>query len=233
MSAEVLAVVPVRSLRGGKTRLAGVLPPPARAELTRQMLRRVVDAALGSDVVARVLVISPDPEALEYAATLHPAVVPVQQDPDAPGLNHAIAQGLHLAREEGAAAVLTLFSDLPLLTADDVRNLVRRDAPVVIAPDRHGTGTNALMLRLAALPPDSPPFTFHFGPESYARHLEEADAHGLEVSVSFAAGTAVDLDTPDDLDRLLTAKALTIEGADGIAVAAGATADLTADGAGE
>jgi 2-phospho-L-lactate/phosphoenolpyruvate guanylyltransferase len=208
----VVAVVPIRSLTGGKTRLAGILPPEARAALTRRMLRGVVDAALASGTVASVVVVSPDPAALALAASLNPAVVPLAQDAGAPGLNPAIAAGVRFAAERGAAAVLVLFGDLPLLTGDDVRNLLRRDAPIVLAPDRHGTGTNALLLRLDASAEDGRMFAFQFGLDSYARHVDEAHRLGLDVATSVSAGTALDLDTPEDLRRVLSAECSVLSG---------------------
>jgi 2-phospho-L-lactate guanylyltransferase len=205
MNGGVVAVVPIRSLSGGKTRLAGVLSPEARAALTRRMLRGVVAAALASGGVKTVAVVSPDPAALELAASLDPAVVPLRQSPEAPGLNPAIAEGVGFVARQGASAALILFGDLPLLNGDDVRHLLRRDAPVVLAPDRHGTGTNALMLRLGTGPDDGSDFVFHFGPGSYAKHVDEAHRLGLDVATSLSTGTALDLDTPDDLRRVLMA----------------------------
>ncbi|MER3438880.1 MAG: 2-phospho-L-lactate guanylyltransferase, partial [Chloroflexota bacterium] len=169
----------------------------------RRMARSVLESAITSGVVSEVLVVSPDPEALGFAAAFGTHVLPVRQREESRGLNAAIAQGEQLARERGAAALLVLFGDLPLLTPGDLRNLTRRDAPVVLAPDRHFTGTNALLLRLAALQPDGPRFTFRFGPDSYAKHVEEAHALGLEVATAFTAGTAFDLDTPEDLAAMV------------------------------
>ena len=206
MNDGVVAVVPIRSLTGGKTRLASALPPEARSALTRRMLRQVVRAALDSGTVPTVVVVSPDRAALDLAAALDPAVVPLRQDPAAPGLNAALAQGARFAAGRGAAAALVLFGDLPLLTGEDVRNLLRRDAPVVVAPDRHGTGTNALVLRFGTGPDDAREFRFQFGPGSYARHIDEAHRLGLDVATSLTAGTALDLDTPEDL-RLVEAAA--------------------------
>lgn len=203
MNGDVVAIVPVRSLRQGKTRLATVLSPEARAALIRTMARGVLESALASGTVAHVLVVSPDPEALAFAASFGPAVTPVLQQPENAGLNAALDQGVLLAQERGAAAVLILFGDLPLLTPRDIRNLLRRDVPVVIAPDRHGSGTNALLVRLAALPPGGPRFVFRFGTESYARHVEEAHHLGLEVATAITAGTACDLDTPEDLASMM------------------------------
>ncbi len=209
----VVAVVPVRTLRGGKTRLAGELTPEAREALTRQMLRSVVGAARDSGSVGAVVVVSPDPAVLALARTLGPGVVALAQGPlpaggvgPEVGLNAAMTEARRWAVRHAAAAMLVLFGDLPLLTADDVRNVVRRDAPVVLAPDRHGTGTNALLLRLGELAGTdavAAPFRFSFGTGSYARHIEEADRLGLEVATTIMAGTAFDLDTPADWRRLV------------------------------
>ncbi len=211
----VVAVVPVRALRGGKTRLAGELTAEAREALTRQMLRSVVGAARDSGSVDAVVVVSPDPAVLAFARSFGPGVVALPQDPlpfgaaglEA-GLNGAVVQGRDWAAGHAAAALLMLFGDLPLLTADDVRNLVRRDAPVVLAPDRHGIGTNALLLRLGALNGNGAPFgpfRFAFGAGSYARHVDEAHRLGLEVATTVMPGTAFDLDTPADWRRLVGA----------------------------
>ncbi len=207
MNGDVVAIVPIRSLSQGKTRLATVLSPETRAALIRAMARGVLESALASGAVGRVLVVSPDPEALRFAASFGPAVTPVLQPEERAGLNAALAQGMQRAQEQGAAAVLILFGDLPLLTPGDIRNLLRRDAPIVIAPDRHGSGTNALLLRLAALPPGGPCFEFRFGRDSYARHVEEAHQLGLEVATAITAGTACDLDTPEDWASMMASPA--------------------------
>jgi 2-phospho-L-lactate guanylyltransferase (CobY/MobA/RfbA family) len=59
------------------------------------------------------------------------------------------------------------------------------------------------MLRLGTGPDDGRSFTFHYGQDSYAHHVDEAHRLGLDVATSFSAGTALDLDTPDDLQRVL------------------------------
>lgn len=199
MSGGTVVLIPIRSLTGGKTRLAGALTPDERASLTRSMLTRVARAAIDSGAVETVLVISPDPAVLRLASDLHERVVALEQRPGVFGLNAAIDQGRDWATAHRAGAFLVLFGDLPLIDADDVRHLVRRDAPVVIAPDRHGAGTNALLLRFGAVDRDLEPFRFGFGVGSYAHHVDEAHRLGLDVAVSLTPGTALDLDTPDDL----------------------------------
>jgi 2-phospho-L-lactate/phosphoenolpyruvate guanylyltransferase len=198
MTGGLFAIVPIRSLRHGKTRLDGALLPPARSALIKRMLLGVAAALTESEAVERVGVVSPDPEALALASTLGSAVEPVAQEVTAPGLNPALEAGRDWATAHDAGGLLVLFGDLPLLTAGDVHHIVRRDAPVVISPDRHGTGTNALLLRNGA----ALDFEFLFGPGSYERHVEEAHRLGLEVATSVTPGTAIDLDTPEDL-RLL------------------------------
>ena len=197
----VIALVPLRVLNGGKTRLAGALPPEAREALTRRMLRIVVCAAVESRALAAVAVVSPDPAALAFAAGLGPDVVPLPQDPAAPGLNPALDAGRAWAQASGAATLLVLLGDLPLLTPTDAHHVVALagGAPVVLAPDRHGSGTNALLLPLAPAPTPDARFSFKFGPDSRARHEAEARRLGLPLALARTRGLAFDLDTPSDL----------------------------------
>jgi 2-phospho-L-lactate guanylyltransferase len=112
----VYAVVPVKDLRGTKSRLAPVLDPAARAGLTLYMMGRVVSRTLGAGVDA-VGVVSPDPIVL--AEALKRGAVPLVQEGQ--GLNPALEEGRSWAMGEGASALLVLPADLPLIEADDVR----------------------------------------------------------------------------------------------------------------
>ncbi len=163
------------------------------------MLDGVVRAALGTASRARVTVISPDPDALADVGRLDPSIRLIYQDPDRPGLNPALEQAAYAVRAGGGSAVLILPADLPLVSSADIDNLLRRDAPVVIAPDRHGSGTNALMVRLDAF---GEPFVFRFGEGSYAKHHDEAARLGVDAMTAISLGTSFDLDTPEDLQEL-------------------------------
>jgi 2-phospho-L-lactate guanylyltransferase len=66
----------------------------------------------------------------------------------------------------------------------------------LIVPDRHGTGTNALLLT----PPDV--LAPSFGPDSRRRHLTDASAKGVPAEVVELESLALDVDTPDDLEAL-------------------------------
>jgi 2-phospho-L-lactate guanylyltransferase len=196
----IVAVIPIRSFSDGKSRLAGFLDGESRAGLVRALFEHVLSAVQRSDAVSRVIVVSPDPAVLAAAVALDPSVATVVQPLDRPGLNAAVDLGRETAIGLRASGMLVLFGDLPVLEPDDVRSLVRRDAPLIIATDRHGSGTNALMLRLGSVAARD--FRFAYGPNSRYVHLEEAERHGLDAVTAISAGTAIDLDTLEDIELL-------------------------------
>lgn len=194
---KVNAVVPLSAAPRIKTRLAGVLDLGARAALARWMAGRVLDAVQASGVVAAVALVSPDAEALAWAAGR--GVIALRQE--GRGLNGALEIGRQWALVRGDEALLVLLGDLPYLTAGDVARMVRTlplDAPAaVLAPDRRERGTNALLLR----PPDALPFAF--GRDSFQRHEARALALGVKAVWYTSEGTRRDVDTPDDLAALV------------------------------
>ena len=198
MNRDLVVVVPVRSLSGGKTRLAGVLTPEEREVVVRRMLAHALATVADSGIAGHTLVISPDAAARSFARDAGAAAL--AQSPAAPGLNAAIALGREYARDAGIPAMLVLFADLPLLHVADLRRLAGNPAPVVISPDRHGTGTNALLLRFDG---GGGTFAPRFGEGSAAAHRAEAAARGLDASIAAVPGIAFDLDTPEDWWALL------------------------------
>lgn len=194
---HVAALVPVRSLAGSKTRLGEPLDPEERAELVLALLRRVVDAAAGCRRVEKVAVVSRDPELLMEAAGLGVAAILQRGE----GLNEGLAEA-RARIEDGWDALLVLPADLPGATPQAVEELIaaaasaavqRPDCPAVaLVPDRHGTGTNALLIS----PPDA--IEFRFGEGSRAAHAAEADRIGAAF-VELEGPLSFDLDTPEDL----------------------------------
>jgi 2-phospho-L-lactate guanylyltransferase len=181
----------VRSLEGAKSRLGAALDAEERRDLVTGLLRRTVTAALATPGVAEVIVVSPDEDVLALATAL--GARPVLQR--SRGLNPA----LHEARAAAAnaARLLVVPGDLPAITpAGLAAVLAAGDAAgapgVVLAPDRHGRGTNALLLE----PPDV--IDPAFGGDSRAAHAwlaSSADAAFVEVTGELD----LDIDTPDDL----------------------------------
>ena len=202
-SGEVVAVIPIRGLVGGKTRLAGVLTDELRQSLTKQMLDRVLAAALGAAGIGRVVVVSPDSETLARVANSGPRVVPLRQEPARPGHNPALDQARRWAVERGAAAMIILSGDLPFVGADDVGVMAAGVAAVTLGADHHGTGTNALHLDLTD--PLATSFPFRFGVGSRQAHETAAADMGLAVATVTVPGIAFDLDTVEDWRHFLVA----------------------------
>lgn len=195
MSERIVVVIPIRSLRNGKTRLASLLDPDERERLMRASAERVVEGAVASGIAEAILVVSPEPEALAWAAARGEGVVSLPQPSHLPGLNGAIEAGREWALARGADAILSLFGDLPLLAAADLSSLAAHPESVVLGADRRGEGTNALLLRLAGRGVE---FRFAFGEASLPRHMAEARRLGLGVATHESVGTGFDLDTPAD-----------------------------------
>ncbi|HEX5417118.1 MAG TPA: 2-phospho-L-lactate guanylyltransferase [Chloroflexota bacterium] len=200
MSGGTIAIVPVKRLAAAKSRLAGTLTAAERAELVLGCFDRVLGALQTSGRVNRCLVVTGEAAIHERArrAGADP-VDEVASGAGSPRDHHN--QAIETARQVGLAwapeSLLVVSADLPLLRPEDVRALIARSGTtpgIVIAPDRHGRGTNALLLR----PPDA--IRFQFGVDSYARHRQTAEAAGLPVQVYDAPGTAFDVDVPEDLD---------------------------------
>jgi 2-phospho-L-lactate guanylyltransferase len=212
--ARIAAIIPVGTLEGAKTRLGDTLDAEERLDLTQRLLARTVAAALAVEALGDVLVISPDREVLRRAAE-HGARTLRQRTL---GLNAGLAEAREDVVAGGAEAILVLPIDLALVTADAVADVLEplgraaagRAAAggaaagrataggaagarfVVLVPDRHGLGTNALALR----PPGV--IEFAFGQDSRLAHRRAAEAAGA-VYVELDSPLAFDLDTPADL----------------------------------
>jgi 2-phospho-L-lactate guanylyltransferase len=200
VSELVIAVVPIRSFRNGKTRLAPILDPEERATLLRRSAERVIEAAVESQAVDTVLVISPDQEALSWADGFRRRVTPLAQPSDRPGLNGAIDLAREWALDRDADSLLSLFGDLPLLTKFDIRRMLARRNSLVLGADRRGEGTNAMLLRLHG---PGARFRFSFGEKSLAKHQHEARRLGIDVLIEETPGIGFDLDTPLDWQEYL------------------------------
>lgn len=200
--AGVEAIVPVRGLPAGKTRLAALFTVDQRNRLVRAMLADVVATLRASPGVVGVTIVSGDDAAGRVAAEL--GVAFLRQPQDVLGLNAGLAWAQRALDDR--EAVLIVPADLPLVTPADVDLLLRGlpDGPAVgIAPSRDG-GTNGLLLR--------PPGVIapHYGPDSARRHAEAAASVGVAVHRAESEGWRLDLDEPEDVGRLL---ALAGEGA--------------------
>jgi 2-phospho-L-lactate guanylyltransferase len=163
------AVVPVKPLRRGKSRLAGVLSEEERTLLNYTMLGHTLKVISEVQEIGQTLVVSRDSAALALARDYGARTL---QEEGAPELNMALKRATIVAEVYATRGVLILPADIPLLTAKDLRELIGRakKPPVmVIAPDRRKDGTNALLLSPAGL------IEFAYGPNSFKKHVDRAN----------------------------------------------------------
>ncbi len=194
------AIVPVKPLKRGKSRLAAALNQEERELLNASLLARTLQILSGLNELEHVLVISRDTHVLRIAREFGARTV---REDGQPHLNTALARATVIAQVHGIGGVLILPVDLPLITPQDIQTMIARahtPPVVVIAPDRHGRGTNALLISPAGLIP------YEFGEDSFHRHCERARQAGARLEIVNLPSLSLDLDLPEDLallDRLL------------------------------
>jgi 2-phospho-L-lactate guanylyltransferase len=188
-----VAIIPIGALDGAKSRLGAVLDAEERLDLTLRLARATIAAAIAAERIDEVLVITPD-DAIRALATEVGARPLLQRDR---GLNHGIGAARAEALAADATAILILPLDLPdvsVAAIDAVASaLDQPDRPLVaIVPDRHGRGTNALLVA----PPDA--IELCFGGDSAIAHQAAARSVGARLII-LGGPLRLDLDTPDDL----------------------------------
>ena len=194
---KATAVIPVKRFNAAKQRLAPGLGGDQRRALAAAMVADVLEAIGEARTIERTIVVSGDPIAQELAAAAGAEVVP---DPGDSGHVEAALAGIARAEVEHAECVVLLPGDCPLLDPRELDRLLTGvpERYVGIVPDRHGEGTNALVL--------SPPAAIvpAFGEGSRARHVAAARKTGIPFEVEELASLGLDLDTPADIVALTT-----------------------------
>ena len=199
------AIVPVKPLRRGKSRLAGTLSEDERTELNRQLLEHTLQTLSELKEIEHILVVSRDPAALALARDLGARTV---RENGTPQLNTALQRATVVAQVYATRGVLVLPADLPLITREDVLALLERatDPPVVvISPDHRKEGTNALLISPAGL------IDYDFGIDSYKRHCQRAKEAGARLEVVTLPSLGLDLDLPEDLEKVSNLAGLNFE----------------------
>ncbi len=192
---SVWLVLPMKSLREGKSRLACALDLQERHALLERLLLRTLERAAEFAGLQQTLLVSACAQTRARAARLGAHVL--EEAPGA-GLNGALHQAQRELRRVNATHMLVVPCDLPHLQADDLQRLAdgagaRR---IGIAPDELKQGTNGLCLDA------SMEFAFSFGPHSYARHVEHIRRAGLQHVSIETPGLGFDLDLPQQLERV-------------------------------
>jgi 2-phospho-L-lactate/phosphoenolpyruvate guanylyltransferase len=192
---QTLAILPVKRFGEAKRRLAGVVDESMRIALAEAMVRDVLLALARTGSVERTLMVTGEPRAAALGTFFGAELV---EDPDDAGHNEAAGLGVARALELGAERAVLVPGDCPALDPGELDALLARhpSSGVVVVPDRHGTGTNALLLA----PPDA--IAPAFGPGSCERHAALGRAAGATVAVERVESLAYDVDTGEDLEAL-------------------------------
>lgn len=191
------AILPVKSFGRAKQRLGAGVPDPLRLALARAMVADVLEALTATDGVELTVVVTRESEAAHAASAGGAKVI---EDGSESGQSAAAALGIAEALAAGFERVLLVPGDCPALDPAELDPLLREHESggpeVVILPDRHGTGTNGLLL--------APPRAIEpsFGPGSRARHEELAREAGVSSSVVALRSLTLDVDTVEDLAAL-------------------------------
>jgi 2-phospho-L-lactate guanylyltransferase len=189
----IWAVVPVKDTSAAKQRLASAVPPPLRQALMLAMLEDVLAALAEAPDLAGRLLVTTDPAAQRLASRYRADWL---TDGAADGHTGAVAAAARHLASSGAAGMLTVPGDIPLVSATEITRLIEahRPAPAfTIAPSHDEQGSNAIIVS----PPDAVPL--RFGDNSFFPHLAAAEARGIHSTVLHLPGIALDIDNPADL----------------------------------
>jgi 2-phospho-L-lactate/phosphoenolpyruvate guanylyltransferase len=194
------AILPVKRFARAKQRLGASVAEELRADLARAMVADVLVALSETASIERTIVVTREDSVSVAACSLGALIV---ADTAEESQSAAVALGVQCALAEGFERVLCVPGDCPALDPAELDSLLSApgataaDRPeVVIVPDRHGTGTNGLMLT----PPGA--IAPSFGPGSSARHLALAREAGAMSRVRRPASLLLDVDTGADLAAL-------------------------------
>ena len=190
------AIIPVKPLRRGKSRLAGVLSEDQRTYANEFMLKHVLHEISSIEKLQGILVISSDPYALSVA---HEYAVRTIRENRLTNINQALRKATRAAKTLGANAVLILPADLPVLIKGDAQKIINsmnQPPEIIIAPDRYKQGTNAILVN----PVNA--IMYDFGINSFQKHIEQAERNNVKTNVIISDSIGFDLDLPQDLEFL-------------------------------
>jgi len=196
---RTLAIVPIKSFEVAKQRLSESLASGGRRSLVQAMFSDVLGALRKVKGIELIAVVTADVAAGSLASGERVALL---DDDVCAGQSEATQIGIRYAIDEGFERVLLVPGDTPLVQPPELDDLLERcerdGIGVAIVADRHGAGTNGLLI--------APPGTFDpsFGPGSLERHLKQARERDLVHRVESLASLEHDIDTPGDLAALWT-----------------------------
>lgn len=187
------AVMPIKRLDHAKSRLADLLAPAGRQDLSWAMFCDVFDMLGRVNGLGGILVVTGDAQIARYARRYGAVTLP---DPAQAGINQAVRKGLDWLDTRGADGAVIVPGDIPFASPEEIEGVLTamQHSPAVLVPAVRDGGTNLLGMT----PPLAMPVSY--GENSFAQHLQAAREYGLEADVLWLDGAARDLDTSADLN---------------------------------
>ena len=198
------AIVPIKPLRRGKSRLSDILSDIDRESLNHKLFIHTIEVLKSVEAISDILVVSRDSDVLTESREMGVRTVTENGTPE---LNNALRRASLFSGAFSNEGILIVPADLPLLTPEDVDDFLamRTEPPVVvIAPDRRQQGTNMLFTNPADL------LTFSYGLDSFNKHCDLAGSKDAQLIIVENENIALDLDVPEDYD-ILSANSLLLQ----------------------
>jgi 2-phospho-L-lactate guanylyltransferase len=190
------AIVPIKPLRRGKSRLATVLSEKDREQLNQTLLVKTIACLKEVKEIDQILIVSYDPGALTISRDY--GVRTIQESPNT-NINKALRKGTLAAKAFNASSLLIIPADLPFIEPECVRELLgkaKKPPEIVITPDRRMNGTNALFINPVGI------LDYDFGVWSFRKHIEQAEQKKIRIEIYNNDRLSFDLDIPEDLEFL-------------------------------
>jgi 2-phospho-L-lactate guanylyltransferase len=193
-------VIPIKQLSGAKQRLSSVLDNEQRQTLFRAMVEDVLEVAGACDQIEEILVVTSDATVSQLALSYGARVL---SEPPKAGLINAVSHAAEVLAGEGVDVMMFLPGDTPLVSAEELEVVLggissTPEEKFLIVPANDLGGSNCVVC--------SPPncMEFGFGEDSFRRHLGIARQRGIEPTVLKLPGIGLDVDTPEDLQALVS-----------------------------
>jgi len=193
---SLCAIIPVKPLKRGKSRLSSILSVEERTNLNKRMLTNMLNCLRDVTQVDNLIVISYDPSTLAIARDLGAKTV---LESRITNLNRALRKATAAAKAFNATQVLILPADLPLINKEDIIRFIKhRGEPpeIIISSDYRQNGTNALLVNPIGV------IDYDFGEWSFKKHIEQAERKKLRIDICDIESIKYDLDIPEDLELL-------------------------------
>jgi 2-phospho-L-lactate guanylyltransferase len=188
------AIIPIKPLSRGKSRLSSVLSDQERENLNRNLLNRSINCLKQIDEIDQVIVISHDQAVLRFSREFGVKTLQENRNTD---LNNALRKATQAAKAFNASKLLIIPADLPFMMPEDLISLIykSKSAPeIIIAPDRKMYGTNALFINPTGI------LDYDFGQWSFRKHIEQAERLKIRVEIYNNERLGFDLDLPEDME---------------------------------